>query len=189
MSFDSVSHMLVGEQQQYNFQQDFFVIGIPPLERITVFDNHKDTALVSHVFDMPSWESRTENVPSHHGLVNLQYRELDRIMVLIQDRSWVETQVLRQIFLLTTWLDSQHANYVIINLSKSFDKNNRWGPSQHILDHCVQHSRCELFDQSLYDVNLDINRPADFAQYGWFGHHGPEGNRLFFERAIVPKLC
>lgn len=189
ISFDSVCHMLVGEQQRFNFEQDFFVIGVPPLERITVFDDHKDTALSSHVFDTQTWESHLENVVSHHGLVNLQYRELDKIITVIQDRSWVETQVLRQIFLLTTWLDSQHANYVIINLSKNLDKNNHWGPSQYILDYCIQHSRCDLFDQSLYDVNMNINQPADYQQYGWFGHHGPDGNRLFFENAIRPKLC
>ena len=189
ISFDSVCQMLVGEQQQYNFDQDFFIIGLPPLERITVFDNHKDTALVSSIFDIKTWQAETSNVASHHGLVNLQYRELDKLSVLISDRSWIETQVLRQIFLITQWLDSCNANYIIVNLSKNLDINNHWGPSQHILNYCVNHPRCKLFDGSIYDVNLNINKPADYDNYGWYGHHGSIGNQHFFETSIKDRLC
>ena len=189
ISFDSVCQMLVGEQQQYNFDQDFFIIGLPPLERITVFDNHKDTALVSSIFDTKTWQAETSNVASHHGLVNLQYRELDKLSVLISDRSWIETQVLRQIFLITQWLDSCNANYIIVNLSKNLDPTNHWGPSQYILNYCVNHTRCKLFDGSIYDVNLNINRPADYDNYGWYGHHGSIGNQHFFETSIKDRLC
>jgi len=189
ISFDSVCHMLVGEQQRYNFKEDFFIIGLPPLERITIFDNYKDTALTSFIFDTKSWQAETDNVASHHGLINLQYQQLDKLSVLISDRSWIETQVLRQIFLITQWLDLQHANYIIVNLSKNLDKNNQWGPSQYILDYCLNHNRCQLFDNSLYNVNLNINRPADFDTYDWFGHHGPVGNKHFFETSIKDKLC
>ena len=189
ISFDSVCQMLVGEQQRYNFDQDFFVIGLPPLERITVFDDYKDTALVSSVFDTKTWQAQPSNVASHHGLINLQYKELDRLSVLISDRSWIETQVLRQIFLITKWLDSCKANYIIVNLSKNLDPNNHWGPSQYILDYCVAHARCKIFDGSMYDVNLNINQPADYDNFGWHGHHGPAGNRHFFETSVKDKLC
>jgi hypothetical protein len=189
ISFDSVCQMLIGEQQRYNFDQDFFVIGLPPLERITVFDDYKDTALVSSVFDTKTWQAQPSNVASHHGLINLQYKELDRLSVLISDRSWIETQVLRQIFLITKWLDSCNANYIVVNLSKNLDPNNHWGPSQCILDYCIAHNRCKLFDGSMYDVNLNINRPADYDNFGWWGHHGPAGNRHFFETSVKDKLC
>ena len=62
ISFDSVCQMLIGEQQRYNFNRDFFIIGLPPLERITVFDNHKDTALTSSIFDTKTWQAETSNV-------------------------------------------------------------------------------------------------------------------------------
>lgn len=189
ISFESVCHMLVGEQQRYNFEQDFFIIGLPPLERITVFDDYKDTALRSSIFDTKTWQAEINNVASHHGLINMQYAELDKLSVLISDRSWIETQTLRQIFLITQWLDSQNANYIIVNLSKNLDKNNRWGPSQYILDYCLTHKRCQIFDDSFYDVNLNINKPADFDIHGWFGHHGPVGNKHFFETSIKNKLC
>lgn len=189
ISFESVCHILVCEQQRYDFDNDFFIIGLPPLERITVFDNHKDTALKSHVFDTATWQVETHNVASHHGLINMQYTELDKMSVLISDRSWVETQVLRQIFLITSWLDSHKANYVIVNLSKNLDKNNHWGPSQYILDYCAKHKKCQLFNNSLYDVNVNVNKPEDFNQFGWFGHHGSAGNENFFEKSIKDRLC
>jgi hypothetical protein len=191
LSFDSVCHMLVGEQQHYDFDKDFFVIGVPPLERITVFDNFKDTALVNSTFDTETWSVELSNVASHHGLINYQYKELDKLAlsVLINDRSWVETQALRQIFLITSWLDSQNANYIILNHSKNLDKNNHWGPSQYILDYCLKHPRCILFDNSFYDVNLNINRPADYDKFGWHGHHDAAGNKHFFETTIKDKLC
>lgn len=189
MSFDSVCQILIGEQLRYDFEKDFFLIGLPPLERITVFDNHQDTALQATEFDTNTWSMNNFNLLSHHGLINMQYHELDKIMIIIQDRSWLETQTLRQIFLLTQWLDRHQANYLIVNHSKNLDANNRWGPSEFVLDYCLKHQRCVLFDQSLYNVNLNINRPVDFAKYGWQGHHGPDGNKLFFEKSIKPKLC
>lgn len=189
MSFDSVCQILVGEQQQYNFDQDFFVIGLPPLERITVFDNHKDTALVSSVFDTKTWQVETNDVASHHGLINFQYKELGRLTMLIDCRDWLEAQIFRQIFLITQWLDSYKANYIIVNLSNNLNATNHWGPNQYILDYCLAHQKCILFDGSMYDVNLNINRPADYNMYGWKGHHGPAGNRHFFETSIKDKLC
>jgi hypothetical protein len=189
LSFDSISHVLVGEQQQYRWDKDFFIIGVPPLERITVFDNFKDTALLSSVFDTSSWVAEQQKINSHHGLINLQYKELDKISVIISDRSWIESQLLRQIFLLTQWLDSQQASYAIVNLSKDLDANNVWGPSQFILDYCIAHPRCEIFKNSLYNCNLNLNKPADFTQYGWYGHHGSTGNKHFFETTVKNKLC
>jgi len=141
------------------------------------------------VFDTKTWQEETSNIISHNGLINLQYSELDKLSVLISDRSWIETQVLRQIFLITQWLDSCNANYIIVNLSKNLDYHNQWGPSQYILDYCANHSRCKLFEGAMYDVNLNINKPADYDKYGWYGHHGADGNQHFFETTIKDKLC
>jgi hypothetical protein len=189
LSFDSVCQILIGEQQRYNFDTDFFIIGVPPLERITVFDNHADTPLKSSIINTTNWLAEDSNITSHHGLINLQHSELDKNSMLLTDRSWIETQALRQVFLITQWLDSQNANYVIVNLNRNLDKSIDWRPSQYILDYCLNHPRCELFGNSLYSVNLGINRPVDFDKFGWNGHHGQDGNRHFFETSIKDKLC
>jgi hypothetical protein len=189
MSFDSVCQILVGEQHQYNFSEDFFLIGIPPLERITAFDNFKDTPMCANIFDTATWENYKTLIHSHHGLVNYQYKDLDKILLLLSDRSWLETQVLRQIFLLTQWLDKNLANYIFVNLSKNLEVNNVWGPTNFILEYCLNHKRLKIFDGSLYDVNLNLNEPADYKSYGWFGHHGAAGNKHFFEETIKNNLC
>ena len=103
---------------------------------------------------------------------------------------WVftERKLLRNIFLLTTWLDSKNSNYILVNLSKSLDKNNVWGPSNFVLPYAINHPRCILFKDTYYEINLNINSPADFDLYGWSGHHGPAGNKYFFEQSLLPTM-
>ena len=46
-SFDGVLHTLVSMQPKYDWSNDFFLIGVPPLERWTVFDNHSDSSTLA----------------------------------------------------------------------------------------------------------------------------------------------
>ena len=188
-SFDSVCHLLISMQDQYDWDNDLFLIGIPPLERITVFDNFKDTAYFGHEIDANTWTSNHFKIPYHHGLIGMQNYGSNKELIIHSDRSWVETQALRTIFLLTTWLDSKNANYLIVNLSKPMDKDNLWGPSEFVLPFCQNHNRCILFEDTYYSVNVNLNEPADFKQHGWHGHHGPAGNAHFFETSIKDKFC
>ena len=188
-SLDSVCQLLIGMQAQYDWDHDLFLIGIPPLERITVFDDFKDTAYFGHDIDTNTWTNTSFKIPYHHGLVSLHNYGNDKELIILSDRSWVETQTLRTIFLLTTWLDSKNANYLIVNLSKPLDKDNLWGPSEFVLPYCQNHNRCILFENTYYSVNVNLNEPPDFARYGWNGHHGPAGNAHFFETSIKDKLC
>ena len=188
-SFDSVCHLLISMQDQFDWNTDVFLIGIPPLERITVFDNFKDTAYLGHEIDTNTWTSNRFKIPYHHGLIAMQNYGSNKELIIHSNRSWVETQALRTIFLLTTWLDSKNANYLIVHLSKPMDKDNVWGPSAVVVPCCQNHSRCILFDNTYQSVNVNLNKPADFKQYGWNGHHGPAGNAHFFETSIKDKFC
>lgn len=187
-SFDSVCQLLVGMQTNYNWETDLFLIGMPPLERITIFDDHKNTEYIGAEFDTVTWKRSNFSIESHRGLETLLNFGNDKTLVTYHDRSWTETQVLRTLFLLTTWLDSKNANYVIINLSKPFDINNCWGPSEFVLSHAINHPRCILFKDTYQSVNIDRHPPADFDKHGWNGHHGPAGNKCFFEESLLPKL-
>jgi hypothetical protein len=187
-SFDSVNHILVSMQQQFNWDQDLFLIGIPPLERITVFDDYKDTEYLAHDINSKTWDTNKFQISPHHGLIGLQYYGTDKQLIIHSDRSWLETQTLRTIFLLTAWLDSKNANYMLINLSKDLDINNVWGPSEFVLPYAINHSRCILFENTYHGINLNVNRPVDFDQFGWTGHHGPSGNKHFFEKSLLPQM-
>ncbi len=193
-SFDSICQLVVGIQTKIDWKNDLVLIGIPPLERITVFDDYKNTEYLASEFETDTWQQQTFDVPCHRGLLCLQYYGYDQQLVLHQDRAWLETQTLRTVFLLTTWLDSINANYMILNLSKDFDKNNVWGPSNFVLPYCINHQKCILFEDTYHGINIDVNEPDDFEQFEWQGHHGPAGNRYFFENSLLPtmqrnKLC
>jgi hypothetical protein len=189
-----VCQLLIGQQDQYNWSRDLLIIGVPPLERITVFDNYKDTEYLGNEIDTDTWAQQDFKISTHHGLVSLQHYGHDTQLIMYSDRSWTEMQTLRTIFLLTTWLDSKQANYMIVNLSKPLDINNTWGPSEFVLPYAMNHSRCILFKDTYHSINLDRHPPADFDRFGWNGHHGPDGNRCFFEESLLPtmqgnKLC
>jgi len=185
-SFSSVCHMLVS--QPHNCNEDFLLIGIPPLERLTVFDNFKDTRYNANSIDTVTWSKKQEQINCHTGLQNIPVHKAEN-MVIYTDRAWTETQVLTQLFLLTTWLDSMNANYLIVNLAKPLDKNNVWGPSEFVLPWALNHNKMILFKDTYYSVNENLHKPVDFDKYKWAGHHGLAGNRHFFETSIKDKLC
>ena len=192
-SFDSVCQLLIGMQNEYTYDwdNDYFIIGIPPLERITVFDDHKNTSYAAKLFNPKTFESFDTSIQAHSGLVSLQFYGTDKILTIHADRSWLETQVLREIYLLTKWLDSNNAKYLICNLSKPLDEDNRWGPSDIVLNHAIEHNNCIIFNKTYYSVNVGINIPPDADTVPtdpYSGHHGAEGNKLYYETSLKRKM-
>lgn len=186
-SFDSIMHMVVSMQDQYNWEEDLFLIGIPPLWRVTIFDDYKDTQYYGTEFDLGGAPDEKFRIASHNGLKNFLVSD-DKMLTVFSDRAWTETQTLRNIFLLTAWLDARNARYQIVNLSEPLDRDNKWGPSEFVLPYVENHSKCIVFEDTYQSINVNINRPADFEQYGWLGHHGPAGNRYFFEKSLLPNM-
>jgi hypothetical protein len=186
-SVDSVCHLLISMQEQFHWTNDLILVGIPPLERITVFDDHKNTPYYGHTIDTNSWTDEQFNINYHNGLIGLQNYGIDKQLIIHSDRSWLETQALKTIFLLTAWLDSKNANYMILNLSKDFDIDNKWGPSDFVLPYCINHPRCILFKDTYHGINIGVNRPVDNPN-SWNGHHGPAGNKHYFENSLLPTL-
>ena len=186
-TFTSVFHMLINMQSQFDWKNDLFLIGIPPLERLTIFDNFKDTRYNSTIINSQTWVSTQEEISCHAGLAQIRGDEAQS-MIVYEDRAWTETQTLSMIFLLTRWLGSVNANYMMLNLSKPFDDNNIWGPSEFVLPYAINHPRCILYTDTYYSINLNINKPADYDKYGWSGHHGAAGNQYYFEKSLLPKM-
>jgi hypothetical protein len=187
-SFDSVCHLLISLSNDIDWINDLIIIGVPPLERITVFDDYKGTKYTGYDIDTHSWQTTPFDISYHQGLISLQAYAQDKQLILHQNRSWLETKTLQEIFLLTKWLDAVSANYMIVNLCKALDKDNSWGPSGFVLPYCINHPRCILFKNTYYDINLDINKPEDYSKWGWYGHHGPAGHKYFFEESLLPTM-
>ena len=187
-SWESVQHLVVGSHLDFNWDSDLFFIAIPPLERITVYDDGKDTVYNAVEYNTSNWHDETFDVLCHRGLDTLQNYGSDRQLILHTDRTWLETTTLRQLFLLTKWLDSYNACYLILNHSKNFMENDVWGPNEFLLPYFVKHSRCILFRDTYQSINVDVNKPIDYDKAKWYGHHGSEGNRYFFEKSLLPAL-
>jgi hypothetical protein len=185
-SFDSVVHNLISESDQYDWENDFFIVGIPPLSRLTIVS--KDSTLSYHrrLFDSTATEIDQQLILCHHGLENRQFIH-DPLAVRFENPTWTQTQTLRTVYLLNAWLDSKKANYLIVNLSKDFLTEHS-ATGSFLLNACLNHPRNMLRGDTYYNVNLNRNKPADFDQYGWAGHHGPAGNHCFFEQAVMPRL-
>ena len=185
-SFDAVCQLVVGLQTEIQWKTDLVLIGIPPLERITVFDDYKDTEYLGHTINTHTWQDQSFDIVEHRGLVSLQNYGTDKELIIHHDRAWLETQALRTVFFLTKWLDGIDANYMILNLSKDLDIKNQWGPSKFVLPYCINHQRTILFEDTYQGINIGVNKPAD-TDMPW-GHHGPAGNKYFFEKSLLPKM-
>lgn len=184
-SLDSVSHLLISIQNKIDWTNDLIFVGIPPLERITVVGDDQQQICQ---LDTANWTKEWIDNTILSGTTTLQNYGEDRVMVLHSNRSWTETQALQKIFLLTAWLDSKQANYLILNLSKPFDPTDCLPSNEFLLPYTKNHSRCILFTDTYQSINIDINQPVDYNKYGWNGHHGSAGNLRFFEKSLWPKL-
>jgi len=187
-SFDSVMQLVIGLHQQFDLERDVLLIGVPPLERITVFDMFKDTPYKALEFNTASWQEQELDILCHRSLISLHGHEQSGNVVVNTFRTYTEVEAMRKIFLLTQWLDQLNAHYIIVNLEAPWYKNNRWPPSEFLLDYCLSHQRCILFDNTYRGINIGINRPEDFDLHGWAGHHGPAGNQHFFSHSLWPKF-
>jgi hypothetical protein len=187
-SLDTVCQLLIGMQAEFDWKKDLFLISIPPLGRITVFDNGNHTKYYGNTINIDDWRVEKFLVPAHNGLVTLKNFGEDKHLTTHYDLLWLETQALKTIFLLTSWLDSKNANYMIINVcGQDLDEKNVWGPTEFLLPYCKNHPRCILKD-TYHGINVDVNPPVDFRQYGWTGHHGAAGNKYFFEKSLLPTM-
>jgi len=185
-SLDSVIHLLVSESSQYNWNNDFFLIGIPPLVRLTVVSDNDKTAYYKKIYNNQINLVEEQQILCHHGLESRSFIN-DPLAVRFDDATWNEIQACRQIFLINQWLDKNNANYFLINLSKDF-QNNAPSTGKFLLEQCLTHPRNILIGDTYWGINYGINKPADFSDYGWAGHHGAEGNQYFFEKSLLPKI-
>ena len=185
-SIDSVAHTLISDSEQYNWNTDFFLVGIPPLARLTLVSKDDKNSFHRRVFNLSAQEIDQELILCHHGLENISFHK-DPTAIRFEDSTWTEIQACRTIFLLNQWLDSKKANYLILNLSKEFMEDVP-ATGKFLQNHCYEHPNNILIEDTYYTINLGINKPVDFETYGWAGHHGSAGNEYFFKKSILPKL-
>lgn len=184
-SLDSVVHVLISDSQQYDWNRDFFLIGIPPLVRLTVVSADTTKSYHRSVYDDAANKIDEQLILCHHGLENKPFYQ-DPIATRFEDPTWTEIQACRTIFLVNAWLDAQQADYFIINLSKDYGTDHP-ATGTFLLERCMTHPH-NVINNGYWGINYGVNKPADFAQYGWSGHHGAVGNDYFFQQVLSHKI-
>lgn len=188
VSFQAVCQLLVDQQHLYDWQRDFFIIGVPPVQRFLGSNADPDFEFAVLDFDPNSWQSTQRTINEHQGLKSYHGWELPKEVAVNRSTEMIEVNTLREIFFVTQWLESQQAKYVLVNLSCDLNRFNPSPAARFLLPYCINHPNCILFDRTYYGINLDVNPPADFDQYQWQGHHGAAGNRYFFDESLHPRI-
>ncbi len=187
-SLDSIIHILLNED--IDFSQSYFIIGIPPIIREAYYSEeigHKLTLKTLNNFEKKETPiSCLENVDNI--MFNDRYNN-DYTKVNIFSHEWHEVQAIEKIYLIHQFLLTKHAKFVILNLSVPFVYQSMWPAGKEIIKKVYNLKECNLFDNTYQSVNKkDGIKPADFDQYDWMGHHGPEGNLNYYNKVVKPLI-
>jgi len=185
-NIDSIGHVIVANQDLFQ-PDDYLVIGIPPIERMTVFDPAARAKQVVK-FDPLLKEVERVMVPRHESLGQLTAHQLDRAIVDLWNRSWQEAQVLRGILTLAAYIEKITTRYMFLNLAEPLQPPTQWSVLESLQQQAKAHPQMIIFEDTYYSVNFNVNKPADFETHGWFGHQGPIGNKHWFDTVLSSKL-
>lgn len=185
-NIDSIQHIIVANRDMFR-QDDVIVVGVPPIERLTIFEDDAQSYQVKKF--NPSLDRVTHSiVPRHDGLRQITTHQAGRDLVELWNRSWQEAQILRQMIMLAAWLDKTVDRYLIVNLSEPFQPLTQWSTLSSLQQQVLDHPRMMIFEDTYYSFNKDIVKPADFDTHGWFGHYGADGNQRWYHGAIRPRM-
>ena len=186
---DHVIHMILSED--LDFEQDYFVIGIPPSIRYFGYSDKEPTTWYKTSFSQ-SFDSHKSEIDS---LCNTQIFSFSKL--LAQDKEqldrfnfeWHNVQYLAKIYLLHQFLSLRNANFIMVSLTAPVDYNDQWPAAKNIMTQVKQLPECIIFDNTYQSTNYqDKIKPIDFDLSGWYGHHGAEGNANWFNKIIKPKM-
>jgi hypothetical protein len=185
-NIDSIQHIIVANKDMFR-RDDTLMIGVPPLERLTVFEHDAREKQVMR-FDAFLQEVSRSLVPRHSGLKQITRYQASRDLVELWNRSWQEAQILRQLVTLAAWLDTVVDRWIIVNLSEPFQPLTQWSTLSSLQQQTMTDDRMILFQDTYYSCNHEINKPVDFDTHGWHGHHGAEGNQKWYREILAPRL-
>lgn len=185
-NWESIQHMVVSMRNDFG-PDDYVIVGIPPIERLTVFDPN-ERVYYGQEFTNTFNPRRQLRVTCHESLEQNTTHALNPEAAKFYNRTWRELEVMRSVITLSTWLRMWAIKSIIVNLSEPFSYDTGWSTAKQIINQCQEINELLLFENTYYSINHYRVRPVDFDTHGWFGHHGADGNFAFFEQAILPKL-
>jgi len=211
-AFEAIEHMLTcllleKANSNYNFSESLFLICIPPLTRIMYYDEEANNCELDnpklskfikeyHVKDNGKLHNKNNEILSHKGLSSGSLSDntvtnSSDLRLDTYNHNYMQIQALRNIQMLSIMLQYYEANYIFINTSKPIarlEEGEGWPPKKSLSDELYYDKHCILFKNTYQSINLEINKPVDFEIYGWDGHHGPDGNKYFYEQSLKKIL-
>jgi hypothetical protein len=188
-SFDHVIHILLNEN--FDFTNDYFLVGIPPLVRYVAYNDNSDNVWHSTHFDSV-FNSNVEEIASLHKTQRFTFKEQfvnDRDGVDRFNVEWNEVQNIEKIFLLAQYLKSFGSKFMMVNLAPPLLYQNQWHVGKNIIVKTKNLKECIVFEDTYYSVNLaDQIKPVDYNEFGYNGHHGPVGNANWYNKILKPKM-
>lgn len=182
---DNIIHVILNEN--IDFENGHFLIGIPPLVRHSVYkDDQKSHKAVK--FDL-NFKSERFDPCSMNGVKSSEMFNYDKEVIASFSSEWNDTLNLEKIFLLDSWLRSKNAKFLILNLSIPIGYHEFWPPGKNIMNKIKQLDTCILFENTYHSTNVqDGIKPVDYSVYSWIGHHGLEGNANWYNKIIKSKF-
>ena len=183
----TIKHLVVNEIDQFDHRNDYVVIGIPPIERVTLYDSdNADSRIYNRSLIAPDWQVQQQKIECIEGTITGPLHEMVPGYIALYDRSWHEAMALTDINLLHAFMNSKQFRSMIVNLGQPFEPSTQWNTLSHLIYQTKKHKNNIIFDNTYYSVNYQKNIPVDYDRYGWFGHHGSAGNDLWYSEAIKP---
>lgn len=186
-NIDSISHIITSGPGFA--RDDYVVIGVPPIERFTIYDP-ESPAKQYHRFFKNFVEIDQPAITRHDGLKQVTTHQMGKEYVLMWDehRSWQEAKVLRELFLLKQYIQGWTNNYLIVNLAEPFQEHTNWPPLESMQLKFRADPHSILFNDTYFSANKRRHLPVDYDTHGWHGHHGVDGNRHWFESVLKPRM-
>lgn len=184
-NLDNIAHTMFCYQDQI-LSNDYVVIAVPPLIRVTVFepDTADELPVKPSVITYNSTLSQTKSelILSHSGLIGKSVTDMGKSYVQGWNPGYAEAIAIRTIGLL---LGNFNVKIIVVNASMPFQEPTMW-PTLGMAQAQLQNdSRVEL-QNTYYSVNLNKYIPVDYDKWGWNGHHGPDGNLEFYTQVVKP---
>ncbi len=189
-SFDQIIHLLCNEQ--FDFRDSYFLIGIPPIERLAFFEDSVNLKKQpARTFDA-DFEQTSITTDCVNGLNQYEYIEIfdkEKKFLSKYNYQWTEIQTCDKILLLHGYLKYQQAKFIITNLFVPFRYDDQWPLSRSVMSQLKQLKECVLFDDTYYSVNAeDKIQSVDREPGNYMGHHGAKGNANWYNKVIRPKM-
>jgi len=183
--FDNIIHMLLNEE--FN-QNAYFLIGVPPIVRRSVFKN--DNSKYSVFKFNKNFDLTMVEVDSMTGVSVSTVAETSEFRnVAYFSHEWNQVSYMEKILLLHSHLKYQGHKFIIANSGPPFLYQDQWPQGKNVTKKIADLPELIMFSGTLMFVNqLDNIKPVDFEKYSWVGHHGPIGHKNYYDKSLSQKM-